>query len=139
MLVSEGASYRLLYLGGSSRRMTLAALAAVERLVDAGAMVVGIRPGVLTLARRRPRRSSARRAIACGAQGRVIERRLATALARLGLRPALEIEGGAGAPHRADRRRATLTFVANPTEPRCTLRLTRRTVGTAAGVGPRAA
>lgn len=39
-----GARYRLLYLGGSSRRMTLPVLRRIEALVRAGATVVGPRP-----------------------------------------------------------------------------------------------
>ena len=43
-LRSVGARYRLLYLGGSSRRMTVAALRRVAQLLDDGATVVGVRP-----------------------------------------------------------------------------------------------
>lgn len=43
-VTSRGGSYRLLYLGGTSRRMTLSALSHVERLLEAGATVVGLRP-----------------------------------------------------------------------------------------------
>lgn len=44
-LVSRsGARYRMLYLGGSSRRMTVAALKRITALVQAGATVVGRRP-----------------------------------------------------------------------------------------------
>ena len=50
--------YRLLYLGGSSRRMTLAALRRIERLLDAGRDGRRRAPGVLAVARRRRRRAS---------------------------------------------------------------------------------
>ncbi|QGP81183.1 glycosyl hydrolase [Sphingobium sp. CAP-1] len=40
----DGQSYRLLYLGGSSGKMTLATLRRIEALVQAGAVVVGRRP-----------------------------------------------------------------------------------------------
>ena len=43
-VVADGATYRLLYLGGSSERMTLSTLLAIERLLDHGATIVGIRP-----------------------------------------------------------------------------------------------
>ena len=39
-----GARYRVLYLGGSSRRMTLATLRRIAALVDGGATVVGMAP-----------------------------------------------------------------------------------------------
>ena len=42
-LRSAGARYRLLYLGGSSGRMSLTALRRIETLLDAGATVVGVR------------------------------------------------------------------------------------------------
>lgn len=45
MLVTRaGATYRLLYLGGSSARMTLPVLRRLAALVEAGAVVVGSRP-----------------------------------------------------------------------------------------------
>lgn len=43
-VVSRGARYRALVLGGSSRRMTAATLRAVAELLEAGAAVVGSRP-----------------------------------------------------------------------------------------------
>lgn len=43
-LRSRGARYRALVLGGSSRRMSIAALREVERLLDAGATVIGDPP-----------------------------------------------------------------------------------------------
>ena len=50
-LVAGTARYRLLYLGGSSGRMTVRALRRIAALVEAGATVVGRRPaGVPSLA-----------------------------------------------------------------------------------------
>lgn len=44
LVTSGGAHYRALYLGGSSRRMTLATLRRLADLVEKGATVVGLRP-----------------------------------------------------------------------------------------------
>ena len=44
LLTTGGTTYRLLYLGGSSRRMTLAAVRRITELLDAGATVAGWRP-----------------------------------------------------------------------------------------------
>ena len=44
LLTTGGTRYRLLYLGGSSHRMTLAAVRRVAELLDAGATVAGWRP-----------------------------------------------------------------------------------------------
>ena len=44
LVSSGGARYRLLYLGGTSDRMTLPTLRAIEQLVEAGATVVGKAP-----------------------------------------------------------------------------------------------
>ena len=44
LLSTGGVTYRLLYLGGSSRRMTLAAVQRITELLDAGATVAGWRP-----------------------------------------------------------------------------------------------
>ncbi|MFK0040624.1 glycosyl hydrolase [Paenarthrobacter sp. NPDC090517] len=44
LLTTGGTTYRLLYLGGSSRRMTLAAVRRITDLLDAGATVAGWRP-----------------------------------------------------------------------------------------------
>lgn len=122
-LVSDGASYRVLFLGGSSRRVTLAALAQVERLLDAGATVVGIRPESSPSLADDPDDFAA----ACDrlwGRGRVIAKDLPGALADLGVRPRLVIEGG-------DVRRISrivdgelVTFVANPSGAEMRLRLT---------------
>jgi hypothetical protein len=45
VIVARGARYRVLYLGGSSHRMTLRALRRIGELLDDGATVVGARPG----------------------------------------------------------------------------------------------
>jgi hypothetical protein len=44
LVTSGGAQYRVLYLGGSSRRMTLPTLRTLAQLVEAGATVIGLRP-----------------------------------------------------------------------------------------------
>jgi len=44
LVAKSGARYRLLYLGGSSARMTLATLRRIARFVDDGAAVAGIAP-----------------------------------------------------------------------------------------------
>lgn len=44
LLTTGGTTYRLLYLGGSSYRMTLRALRRLAELLDAGALVAGWRP-----------------------------------------------------------------------------------------------
>lgn len=43
-LRARGARYRLLYLGGSSYRLTIGTLRRIDALLDAGATVVGVRP-----------------------------------------------------------------------------------------------
>lgn len=44
LVTASGMRYRLLYLGGSSNRMTLATLRRLQALVEQGAMLVGTRP-----------------------------------------------------------------------------------------------
>jgi len=118
-LHSAGARYRLLYLGGSSRRMTVAALRQVEELLDGGATVVGVRPECSpSLAD-----DDVGFAGACDriwalprARGRVVSTRdLTVAMRQLGLRSEFETSG---TPLRSiarivDGRR--VTFLANPT------------------------
>lgn len=122
-LVSEGAAYALLHLGGSSHRMTLAALAAVERLVDDGATVVGARPTSSPSLADDPAEFEA----ACDrlwTTGRVSDIDLDEALAGLGIRSPLQIEGG---PVRRISRiidGARVTFLANPTPEPLRLRVT---------------
>ncbi|MFE7846161.1 glycosyl hydrolase [Microbacterium sp. NPDC057407] len=122
-LVSEGATYALLHLGGSSHRMTLAALEAVERLVDDGARVVGSRPATSPSLADDPAEFEA----ACDrlwGTGRVSDVDLDEALAGFGIRSPLRIEGG---PVRRISRivdGARVTFVANPTPEALRLRVT---------------
>ena len=95
-LASAGARYRLLYLGGSSDHMTIATLRHVERLLDAGATVVGVRPDrspsladdEVEFARLCDRVWTLPRA-----RGRVLPTRdLGTALTELGVHPAIGLE-----------------------------------------------
>lgn len=117
-LVSDGATYRLLYLGGSSERMTLAVVRAIERLLEDGATIVGRRPFASPSLGDDPRSFEAE----CDriwseprASGRVIATSdLGEALRIIGMRPALELDGP---PVRqiariVDGRR--ITFLANP-------------------------
>ena len=118
-LVSEGAEYRVLYLGGSSRRMTISALTHIERLLDAGATVVGDRPEFSPSLADDPVAFGAAcdRIWAPGrAGGRVLTGDLASALEKLGIRPALEMEGGRvlRVARVVDGKR--LTFLANPSD-----------------------
>ncbi|MDR6907764.1 hypothetical protein J2X63_003472 [Agromyces sp. 3263] len=117
-VVADGASYRLLYLGGSSDRMTLASLLAVEGLLDQGATVVGRRPTAspsLGDDADSFDRSCDRIWTAPRARGRVLDTSdLREALDELGLKPPLEV---VGPPVRQisrviDGRR--VTFLANP-------------------------
>ncbi len=136
-VVADGATYRLLYLGGSSERMTLPTLLAIERLLDRGATVVGVRPegspslGDDDACLRRRLRPDLERAARSG--GRVIATRdLGAALDELGMRPALEVDG---APMRQiarviDGRR--LTFLANPSATRSSSASSCRRSGAAA-------
>lgn len=126
-IVSDGAAYRALYLGGSSGRMTLPTLLAIERLLEAGATVVGERPtGTPSLAddvaefdvtceriwgTRRPR-------------GRVLDTSdLADALRELGSRAALEVDGPPVRRIARDVDGRRVTFLANPSDESISLRL----------------
>ena len=117
-LRSVGARYRVLYLGGSSRRMTLKALRGIETLLDQGATVVGPRPeSSPSLADDDDEFASAchRMWALPRARGRLIPTSdLRAALTELGMRSDFEI---VGAPLRSiarlvDGRR--VTFLANP-------------------------
>jgi hypothetical protein len=118
ILVARGARYRVLYLGGSSHRMTSRALDRIRALLDAGATVIGARPG-----------SSPSLADDTGEHARVVRELweagehggrlidtddLARALDELGLAPGLAVEGASLL--RCGRRvgDAELTFLANP-------------------------
>ena len=105
--------YRLLYLGGSSSRMTARALRRLAGLVDAGATVVGRRPvGTPSLAD-----DDAEHARLCDRlwSGGVVDTDdLGSALAGLGLRPALVV-GGAEVLRIGRRIEGDeVTFLANP-------------------------
>ncbi|HEY7274043.1 MAG TPA: glycosyl hydrolase [Actinoplanes sp.] len=117
-LVAGTARYRLLYLGGSSRRMTVRALRRLEQLVTDGATVVGRRPdGSPSLADDAGEHERLCKQL-WGA-GRVMATDdLAAALRELGVTPELSIEG-AELPMIGRRVGAhRLTFVTNPrTEP----------------------
>ncbi|GGI47461.1 hypothetical protein BCL57_002158 [Agromyces flavus] len=125
---ADGATYRALYLGGSSERMTLPTLLAIERMLDAGATLIGNRPVASpSLADDADAfRAACDRVWSAGrARGRVVATpNLAAALTGLGLRPALSVDGP---PVRRigriiDGRR--VTFLANPAEASVELRLT---------------
>ncbi len=117
-LRSVGARYRLLFLGGSSRRLTVATLRELKRLVDAGATLGGLPPECspsLGDDDEEFRRLRDEIWAAGRDAGRVVtEPDLAAALALLAARPDVEITGS---PVRTiarivDGRR--ITFVANP-------------------------
>ncbi|MCH6230917.1 glycoside hydrolase [Microbacterium sp. CFH 31415] len=117
-LRSAGARYRLLVLGGSSRRLTVSALRHLERLADAGATVVGLPPqSTPSLADDEVAFRRLRDAIWAGARqpGHVISTSdLAGAFASLGLRSDFELTG---APVRTIARIVDgqrVTFLANP-------------------------
>lgn len=117
-IVSAGATYRLLHLGGSSRRMTVKALAHIERLLHAGATVVGRRPHSSPSLADDPDAFDELCDRIWGERsgpGRVLDTTdLAAALIELSLRPPLEV---VGAPVRQIARLVDgqrLTFLANP-------------------------
>lgn len=113
-LVSDGASYRLLHLGGSSSRMTIGALVAIERLLDAGAVVSGARPDSSPSLADDPAEFTRICDRIWGA-GRVVEGDLRSALTQLGVEPRVRVSG---APVRTVSRLVEgdlVTFIANPT------------------------
>ena len=118
VIVARGARYRVLYLGGSSRRMTLRALDRIRALLGSGATVIGARPeSSPSLADDPAEHASAVRALwdAGEHEGRLIGTAdLAQALGELGLVPNRTVEGAALV--RIGRRigAAELTFLANP-------------------------
>ena len=131
ILVARGARYRVLYLGGSSQRMTLRALDRIRTLLADGATVIGARPG-----------SSPSLADDPGEHARVVHELwemgkhggrligtddLTCALGELGLVPNLTVEGAALL--RCGRRVGDieLTFLANP-EPEPVTATVRATV-----------
>lgn len=98
-LVSPGgARYRALYLGGSSRMMTLPTLRRIDALVREGALLIGMRPqGSPSAADDRAEFARLADALWSGntGKGRVIATAdIDTALANAGIGPGLRIEGG---------------------------------------------
>lgn len=92
-LVSRaGVRYRLLMLGGSSRRMTLATLQRIERLVQRGAVVVGAHPEASPSLGDDP--EAWRDAVDRLWTGRGIHATLADALAALNLQPDWSVPAG---------------------------------------------
>ncbi len=118
MLAARGARYRVLYLGGSSHRMTLRALDRITALLDEGATVVGSRPDCSPSLADDPAEHA--RAVSAlwekgGHAGRLIDTNdLARALGELGLVPSRTVQGADLL--RTGRRigGAELTFLANP-------------------------
>ena len=112
-IVAEGADYAILFLGGSSARMTCAALTEVGRLVDAGAAVIGDRPTRSPSLSDDPADFSALCDRLWG-EGGVFPGSLADGLARRGRTPAWEVTGGIvrRISRVVDGRR--LLFLANP-------------------------
>ena len=93
VLVAGSARYRVLYLGGSSARMTLRALRRIAALADAGATVVGRRP---TASPSLADEEVDHRALCDRLWGAGVVRDtddLPAALDGLGVRPALAVEG----------------------------------------------
>ncbi|WP_322410283.1 glycosyl hydrolase [Microbacterium invictum] len=116
-VTARGASYAALALGGSSHRMTLRALTHIERLLAAGATVIGRAPESSPSLGDDPRAFAAARDRIWGSDhgGRlVVTSDLAGALPTLGIAPAVDV----GDPslrtvsRRIDGR--LVTFVANP-------------------------
>jgi hypothetical protein len=118
MIVARGARYRVLYLGGSSHRMTLRALRRIRALLNAGATIVGARPDASPSLADDPAEHA--RVVhslwdAHEHAGRLIDTKdLARALGELGLAPSRVVQGADLV--RASRRigDAELTFLANP-------------------------
>ncbi|MGY1802459.1 glycosyl hydrolase [Blastococcus sp. SYSU D00922] len=92
-LVAGKTRYRLLFLGGSSARMTVRALRRLAALVDAGATVAGARP-VSSPSLADDEVEHARLCDALWGSGRVLDADVPTALQHLGMRPTLTVEGG---------------------------------------------
>lgn len=113
LLVSNGAQYRLLFLGGSSHRMTLRALHQIERLLDAGATVVGARPESSPSLADDPAEFIALRNRLWSAGG-VVDEPLRDALQRLNLHPALRIEGASVRRIARVIEGSRYTFISNP-------------------------
>jgi hypothetical protein len=118
VIVARGARYHVLYLGGSSHRMTLRALRRIRALLDEGATVIGSRPeSSPSLADDPAEHARVVRALweAGEHKGRLIDTEdLASALGELGLVPS-RIVAGADLVRIGRRIGDTeLTFLANP-------------------------
>jgi hypothetical protein len=114
-LVAGAARYRLLFLGGSSSRMTVRALRRIAALVDAGATVVGRRPvGSPSLADDDAEHERLCDRLWRRGGGVLDTADLAGALPELGLRPTLAVKGAELL--RIGRRigAAEVVFLANP-------------------------
>jgi hypothetical protein len=123
----SGARYRVLYLGGSSGRMTLASLRRIAQLVQAGAALVGRRPAGSPSLADAPAEFARLADQLWGAAGSAPGTRrvglgsvdgggdLKAALARLKVRPALRLDGAADGLMTIQRHSPTheLYFVAN--------------------------
>jgi hypothetical protein len=121
-LVSDGASYRMLHLAGSSRRLTVQTLEQLDRLAEAGAVIVGRRPEGSPSAGDDPARV---REVVDRLWGRetVIDADLPTALRRLDVQPRTVIEGAAVRRIARIVDDALVVFVSNPTGEEVRLRL----------------
>lgn len=143
LLTSGGTRYKVLYLGGTSRRMTLAMLRRVQELLDAGATVIGKRPegspshGDDALAWRdaADRIWNGKRSRLMDAQGTDGNGLLPDALEELGLRPDWSFDAGEGCSLPAIHRTTPfgeLYFISNQLERRESVTATfRATSGSA--------
>jgi hypothetical protein len=117
-VASAGARYRLLYLGGSARRMTISALRQIDRLLDAGATVVGVAPESSPSLSDDPAEfESLRSAVWSASRMRgtlVATADLASALRELGIRPAMDFDGPPVRTIARTLEGRRLTFIANP-------------------------
>ncbi|MET0974753.1 MAG: glycosyl hydrolase [Leifsonia sp.] len=117
-IVARGARYRLLALGGSSERMTLQSLIALERLLDAGATVVGLPPTASPSLADDPAEFAAARARIWAlprTSGRVLATAdLSAAVTELGIRPAVVVDGPSVRRIARDVGDRRVTFLSNP-------------------------
>lgn len=128
VLSSAGARYRVLYLGGSSRRMTLGALRTIEALLEGGATVVGVRPEGSPSLGDDPEEF----ARLCDsmwalprARGRLVPTSdLVEAIRVLGMKPWLEVEGARLRTISRVVDGERVTFLANPADVEARVRVT---------------
>ena len=117
-IVARGARYRALYLGGSSQRMTLRALARLRALLDEGATIIGSRPACSPSLADDPAEHArvVRELWEAGKHGgRLIDTaELASALGELGLVPSRAVAGAELVQIGRRIGAAELTFLANP-------------------------